>query len=74
MEVKFFSFPFKIKFLGYKTEIHRHRLTMVGWLPEGRGLDGGCGGQQKAKGAKCMVTDDLTLGGGHRMQSTGHVS
>ena len=55
--------------MGYKTEIHRHREQYGGYL-RGKGI---WGGTIKGKGDKYMG-DDLTLGGGHRIKYTDHVS
>ena len=55
--------------VGYKTEIHRHRPQYGGHQREG--------GTEivKGKGVKHRVPeDDQTLGGGHTMPYTDHVS
>ena len=53
-----------------QTNKNSQTQTTVQWLPDGKGMGG-----SMVKWVKYMVTeDDLTLGGGHTLQCTGHVS
>ena len=53
-----------------KTNKNSQAETTVWSLPERRRL-----GEAKGKGVKCMAAEeDVTLGGGHRVQHTDHVS
>ena len=55
-------------YVGHKTEIYRHRQQYGGYQREKEWkIVKGKGSQTYSDG------DDLTLGGGHTMQHTGHV-